>query len=599
MFQTREPFRKRRGTRRDEDENRQHTRKQEDHKFTRLWHERIRHTPNSVPLAELFRKYRLNHVEQEVLMALLADSLGLLDCRIIDVGDVLQFLAFPAGKMLKVLRCMAETGRLFRAGLVFCEDHDEDLREKKVRVDPTLTEMLVKPKQSGREVSPIRREKDLQPFLFRLSSIIQKKSSEMEDIQRGFPENSFFQKSLRKLDRMVYQLEEALETHPTWKLAKVRHHIGLKGNWIMLLALMGKALGHLRHEEKLFLGAGLSRAACSIPAEYNLWLESLMSDAPLLKQDYIRPCGGIGVLLAESNATIQETEYELTENALQQLGLDKNCATLAKKDTSFREPQIRMSNLILSEKTHDALNLALSHVRGAETILKKWGLGSTFSYGRGVTMLFYGPPGTGKTAVAEAMAHELRKPFLVADYSKIQNCFVGETEKNIMKVFRNAARHDAVLFWDEADAMFFDRESAGHTWEIRDVNVLLQQIERFEGMCILATNRKGTLDKALERRITAKIEFPRPDRVLREKIWCKLLPGSMPVASDVELTVLSDTDLSGGEIKNVILNASRMAYGRSEVGPVTMDDFQRAIRMEKEGSWSRSTMHSIGFQRAV
>ena len=184
-------------------------------------------------------------------------------------------------------------------------------------------------------------------------------------------------------------------------------------------------------------------------------------------------------------------------------------------------------------------------------------------YGSGVTLLFYGPPGTGKTATAEAIAHELGMPLLVADYAKIQNCWVGQTEKNISSTFRKARKHRAVLFWDEADAMFFDRDSASRAWEVRDVNVLLQEIERFEGVCILATNRKATLDKALERRITAKIEFPRPDRLLRESIWKRLLPSGMPLAKDVDITELARKDLSGGEIKNVILNAARAACGRS------------------------------------
>ena len=228
-------------------------------------------------------------------------------------------------------------------------------------------------------------------------------------------------------------------------------------------------------------------------------------------------------------------------------------------------------------------------------MIDDWGLGETISYGRSIVLMFSGPPGVGKTATAEALADELGKPILVADYSKVQNCFVGQTEKNIVRVFREAKDQNAVLFWDEADAMFYDRDSASRNWEVRDVNVLLQQVERFAGICILATNRKVTLDKALQRRITLKVEFNRPDRGERRRIWAKLLPRKLPLARDVDLDTLCQTDLSGGEIKNVVLNAARLALQRSETGPVTMNDFRAAIEMERKGAWNGSERAPIGF----
>ena len=239
--------------------------------------------------------------------------------------------------------------------------------------------------------------------------------------------------------------------------------------------------------------------------------------------------------------------------------------------------------------------LALDHVRNSKRLMEGWGLGDAFAYGTGVTMLFHGAPGTGKTATAEAIARELGKPLLVADYSKIQNCFVGQTEKNIVSTFSKAGQHGAVLLWDEADAMFFDRDTASRTWEVRDVNVLLQAIERFEGVCILATNRKATLDSAFERRITAKVEFPRPDRALREAIWRKLLPERLPLAADVDIAHLSRADLAGGEIKNVILNASRLACGRSSGSCVTAGDFEHALEMETRERWTHPSSNRIGF----
>jgi len=240
----------------------------------------------------------------------------------------------------------------------------------------------------------------------------------------------------------------------------------------------------------------------------------------------------------------------------------------------------------------------MTHARDAKALVEDWGLGKAIPYGRSVTLLFSGPPGVGKTASAEALANELKRPILAVDYSEVQNCYVGVTEKNIVRLFREAKSHNAVLFWDEADAMFYDRDSAMRNWEVRDVNVLLQELERFEGVCVLATNRKVSLDPALERRITLKVNFEPPNRAERLAIWQRMIPARMPLADDMDLDLLSLAELTGGEIKNVLLNASRLALMRGGEGPVTMNDFSAAVRMEKEGAWSGGGSDSggIGFR---
>lgn len=144
--------------------------------------------------------------------------------------------------------------------------------------------------------------------------------------------------------------------------------------------------------------------------------------------------------------------------------------------------------------------------------------------------------------------------------------------------------------------MFFSRDSARWNWEAREVNVLLQELERFEGVCVLATNRTVALDPALERRIAIKVAFERPDRAQRRSIWEKLLPKKMPLGREINLDELSHEDLVGGEIKNVILNASRFALQRDERGPVTMADFRKAVELERSGQWSRANRTRIGFK---
>jgi SpoVK/Ycf46/Vps4 family AAA+-type ATPase len=135
------------------------------------------------------------------------------------------------------------------------------------------------------------------------------------------------------------------------------------------------------------------------------------------------------------------------------------------------------------------------------------------------------------------------------------------------------------------------------SWEIRDVNVLLQELERFSGLCILATNRTTSLDKALERRVAIKVEFEAPGLDARRKIWEKMIPGKMPLARDVDFEELAEANLTGGEIKNVVLNAARNALSRDPNGRVAMEDFRLAVEMERDGRWNKEKRGQIGFAR--
>lgn len=563
-------------------------------RLERAWRQRFRVTPDTVVLARVCREAHLNHMETEIVMALLLHVYGLWRSSITSASDVLGVLCLTPAQSMKALRALSETGRLLKRGLLYYDDPDEDLRERTINISEDLAHRVLHNGESGPRNGELRREEELKTFLPRLTGVMRKKSDALMAVMRGYGNLQEFQKWRMKQDGLLRILGEALETHPNWKLSRARKAFPEYGaDWCVILALMGKALNHIHPDDDLFSGAGLCRALCTIPEHFTGLLDRFLSQAPLVRGGYIQPCGGGDGVFSENAGSVQGVEFELTPKALKLLGIGQGKTQRDAWDSSMRAPRIRLNDLALPEATLAAVRLALDHVRHASVLIDDWGLGETFSYGRGATLLFHGPPGTGKTATAEAIASALGRPLLAVDYSRIQNCYVGQTEKNIVKIFHKARQAEAVLFWDEADAMFYDRDSARYNWEVRDVNVLLQEIERFEGVCILATNRKSSLDPAFERRISAKVEFPRPDCALRRELWQKLLPKRMPLAEDVDIDRLSSNDLSGGEIKNVILNAARFACGRDDHARVSAFDFERALALEVQ---DRKTVNRrIGF----
>jgi hypothetical protein len=564
--------------------------------WSRYWHRSFGLSGSSTAICRCCKRHRLRKAEREILVALVLDRLALLEGSIHSCGDVLEVLSLPGNKVLDALRLISEHGRLFRAGLISYDDPDEDLAQRTPLVDPVLVDSILAGKGCAEAGWEVTAENELYDRLQVLSRALLKKSEAMRLVSHGMNTTSDVFKWTRKADRLLSSLDETLNRHRSWKLAELRQsQFSAQPDWTVFLALLGKELGHLSVDESLFSGGGLARAASRNVDSVRTGFQALASDRELVRKGLVQPCGGAIELASDDPADLEETEFELTEKAIELLGLDKKTRRKRSSEFRARKATVAMKYLVLSNNVRRALDMALVQCKHGKTMIDDWGLGELIPYGRGTVLLFSGPPGTGKTATAEALAGQLGKLILVADYSRIQNCFVGQTEKNIVRAFREAKSQDAVLFWDEADAMFFDRDSAHRNWEVRDVNVLLQELERFDGVCVLATNRKITLDKALQRRITLKVEFDRPDRKQQRQIWRKLLPKRMPLARDVDLNELSEADFVGGEIKNAVLNAARLAMQRNGRGPVTMSDFRQAVALERDGGWNESGNSKIGF----
>lgn len=239
-------------------------------------------------------------------------------------------------------------------------------------------------------------------------------------------------------------------------------------------------------------------------------------------------------------------------------------------------------DLVLPAESIQKLQSIAEHIVHRETVFRDWGLGTKVSAWRGVSALFAGPPGTGKTLSASLVAQALGLELFRIDLAGVVSKYIGETEKNLDRVFRAAHRSNAVLFFDEADALFGKRTEVKDAHD-RHANVetsyLLQKLESFEGLSVLATNLKKNIDAAFLRRIDVLVEFPFPGPTERLKLWQTLLPRSMPRAPDVDLDLLAERfELAGGHIKNAVRAAALQAA--SEGKAVGMAHLMTGVRWE-------------------
>ena len=249
-------------------------------------------------------------------------------------------------------------------------------------------------------------------------------------------------------------------------------------------------------------------------------------------------------------------------------------------------PERTFADVVLPDRTLRTLEQALAQVWSHGLIFNDWGLGERHSTGLGLAFNFAGPPGTGKTICAEAIAHALGKRLLVVRYAELESQWAGATAKNVAAVFASAAEQDAVLFFDEADAIAgrrFTSVDQGYQREANAVvNVLLRELEEFSGVVIFATNLAANFDPAFERRIRTHILFEQPGAEEREKIWRVQIHGrKTPLGADVDFRALAERyPASGGDIKNAVLKAAQMAIaepGADEEKRIEQRHFEQGI----------------------
>ncbi len=253
---------------------------------------------------------------------------------------------------------------------------------------------------------------------------------------------------------------------------------------------------------------------------------------------------------------------------------------LAERIASGSNAAVGWDDLILPEAQKQTLLQLAAQSRHRMKVYETWGFAARGRRGLGLSALFSGPSGTGKTLAAEVLAGELKLDLYRIDLSAVVSKYIGETEKNLKQVFDAAEAGGVLLLFDEADALFGKRtevKDSHDRYANIEVGYLLQRMESFQGLAILTTNLKSSLDKAFQRRLRFLVDFPFPDAVQREAIWARAFPGKTPTQG-LELKRLAQLNVTGGNIRNIALNAAFLA---AEAGqPVAMQHLLQATRLE-------------------
>jgi AAA+ superfamily predicted ATPase len=246
------------------------------------------------------------------------------------------------------------------------------------------------------------------------------------------------------------------------------------------------------------------------------------------------------------------------------------------------KPQADFSTLVTVPEVAAQLREMCSRVATRDIVRRDWAGGCVHARNVGITALFAGPSGTGKTLAAEAIANELGLDLYRIDLAAVVSKYIGETEKNLDRVFTAAEHANAVLFFDEADSLFGKRsevKDAHDRYANIEIAYLLQKMEQFDGLAILATNLKQNLDDAFARRLTFTLNFPFPEIPERERLWRELWPPRAPKADDVDLAWFArEFRLSGGNIRNTVLAAAHLAVADGQV--ITRAHLLHATRRE-------------------
>lgn len=320
--------------------------------------------------------------------------------------------------------------------------------------------------------------------------------------------------------------------------------------------------------------------------QINLWHDALGPAAERLNgqlQHLVSQFNlGAGTIYATSARVLRDKSEPNEEEMASRLW--ENCRYFARQQLDELaqriEPIATWDDLVLPEAQRETLQHIVAHVRQRSQVYDNWGFRSKSSRGLGISALFSGVSGTGKTMASEVLANELKLDLYRIDLSQVVSKYIGETEKNLRRVFDAAEYSGAILLFDEADALFGKRSEVKDSHD-RHANIetsyLLQRMEEYGGLAILTTNMKKSLDQAFLRRIRFYIQFPFPDSEQRAEIWRRIFPAETPL-DDLQLDQLAQLNVAGGNIRNVAMNAAFLAADQETA--VNMAHVLKAVRSE-------------------
>jgi len=287
----------------------------------------------------------------------------------------------------------------------------------------------------------------------------------------------------------------------------------------------------------------------------------MTGDAAELAARYVVGPGAIADVVAEAARYAAAAGAPIDRDALE-AAIGRRLALRIGSYGAVVHRKARFAELVLPDDVIDTLRDMIAMVRERAQILERWGYQRHLGLSRGVAGLFSGEPGTGKTMAASVVASELGLELVRIDLSAVVSKYVGETEKNLAKIFDEAQDAHAMLLFDEADSLFGKRtelKTAQDRFANLEVNYILSRMESFDGVSVLTTNAENAIDPALQRRLNFRVRFPEPEVEEREKLWRQLLPPQAGLR-EVDFRALAETfDMTGGYIKNAVVRAAVVA----------------------------------------
>jgi AAA+ superfamily predicted ATPase len=302
---------------------------------------------------------------------------------------------------------------------------------------------------------------------------------------------------------------------------------------------------------------------------------------------------GPGTLCSVAAAVARTAPSEINraiETTLRQY-LETSIGTVATRVT----PLASWSRVVLPAAIQDSVAELIARIRYRRTVYETWGFDQVISSSRGVIALFQGAPGTGKTLLAGAIANELGLDLYRVDIARVISKWIGETEQNLARVFDAAEQGQALILFDEADALFGQRtevRTSTDRYANLEINYLLQRLDTFEGIAVLTTNLGTAIDPAFRRRLTCCLTLPFPDAEARERLWRVHLPEQLPVSGELDLRDLARRyEMSGGYIRNAALRAAFLAA--QDQTPLSQFHLERAVRAEFRDSGKHTRSESL------